>query len=137
MIRLSGFPTAVQYARVSLAAVSIASPPPDVKKTLASPSDARPATRAASFSVDGAGYTGLWTALTLKRREPSLRVIVFEAEHVGHGPSGRNGGFCHGLWASLRFLRDAVGPEGALAVARASSGVQDAVSGLGEDVWAR
>jgi glycine/D-amino acid oxidase-like deaminating enzyme len=66
-----------------------------------------------------------------------VRVVVLEAEHVGHGPSGRNGGFCHGLWASLRWLSDAVGAEGALAVARASSGVYDAVRGLGEDVWAR
>jgi glycine/D-amino acid oxidase-like deaminating enzyme len=91
----------------------------------------------ADVVVVGAGYTGLWTALTLRRREPSLRVVVLEAEHVGHGPSGRNGGFCHGLWASLRWLRGAVGAEGALAVARASSGVYEAVHGLGEDVWAR
>ena len=91
----------------------------------------------ADVAVVGAGYTGLWTALTLKRREPSLRVVVLEAEHVGYGPSGRNGGFCHGLWASVRWLRDAVGAEGALAVARASSGVYEAVQSLGEDVWAR
>jgi glycine/D-amino acid oxidase-like deaminating enzyme len=92
---------------------------------------------AADVALVGGGYTGLWTALTLRRREPSLRVIVLEADHVGNGPSGRNGGFCHGLWASLRFLRDAIGAEGALAVARASSGVYEAVRGLGEDVWAR
>jgi glycine/D-amino acid oxidase-like deaminating enzyme len=91
----------------------------------------------ADVVVVGAGYTGLWTALTLRRRDPSLRVVVLEAEHVGYGPSGRNGGFCHGLWASLRWLRDAVGSEGALAVAGASSGVYEAVHGLGEDVWAR
>jgi glycine/D-amino acid oxidase-like deaminating enzyme len=91
----------------------------------------------ADVAVVGGGYTGLWTALALKARDPALRVTVLEAEFVGHGPSGRNGGFCHGLWASIRFLRDAVGAEGALAVARASTGVYAAVRGLGEDVWAR
>src|SRR5689334_15219097 len=47
----------------------------------------------ADVCVVGGGYTGLWTALALRRREPSLRVVVLEAAHVGHGPSGRNGGF--------------------------------------------
>jgi glycine/D-amino acid oxidase-like deaminating enzyme len=91
----------------------------------------------ADVAIVGGGYTGLWTALTLKRREPALRVTVLEAARVGEGPSGRNGGFCHGLWASLRFLRDAFGAEGALEVARASTGIYGAVRGLDEDVWAR
>jgi glycine/D-amino acid oxidase-like deaminating enzyme len=91
----------------------------------------------ADVAVVGGGYTGLWTALTLRRRDPALRVVVLEADRIGYGPSGRNGGFCHGLWASLRRLRDAVGDEGALAVARASTGVYEAVYSLGEDVWAR
>src|SRR4051812_3570378 len=29
----------------------------------------------ADVCVVGAGYTGLWTALTLRRRDPSLRVV--------------------------------------------------------------
>jgi glycine/D-amino acid oxidase-like deaminating enzyme len=91
----------------------------------------------AEVAIVGGGYTGLWTALELLRREPGLRVVVLEAERVGLGPSGRNGGFCHGLWASLRWLRQSFGADGALAVAAASSGVYDAVRALGEDVWAR
>jgi glycine/D-amino acid oxidase-like deaminating enzyme len=91
----------------------------------------------ADVAIVGGGYTGLWTALTLKRREPGLRVFVLEADRVGLGPSGRNGGFCHGLWASLRWLRDAFGSEAALATASAATGVYDAVRALGEDVWAR
>jgi glycine/D-amino acid oxidase-like deaminating enzyme len=91
----------------------------------------------ADVAIVGGGYTGLWTALTLKQREPALRVVVLDADRVGFGPSGRNGGFCHGLWASLRWLRDAFGPDGALTTAAASSGVYDAVRALGEDVWAR
>ena len=30
-------------------------------------------------AIVGAGYTGLWTALDLKRRDPALRVTVLEA----------------------------------------------------------
>src|SRR5581483_7320528 len=106
----------------------------------APPDPERPALAAdaeADVAIVGGGYTGLWTALTLRQRDPRLRVVVLEAERVGLGPSGRNGGFCHGLWASLRWLRDAFGPEGALAVARASSGVYEAVRALGDDVWVR
>ncbi len=91
----------------------------------------------ADVAIVGGGYTGLWTALTLKQRDPALRVIVLEAERVGLGPSGRNGGFCHGLWASVRWLRDEFGAEAALRTAAASTGIFDAVRALGEDVWAR
>jgi glycine/D-amino acid oxidase-like deaminating enzyme len=49
--------------------------------------------RRADVVVIGAGFTGLWTALTLTDRDPSLDVVVVEAETVGHGASGRNGGF--------------------------------------------
>jgi glycine/D-amino acid oxidase-like deaminating enzyme len=91
----------------------------------------------AEVAIVGGGYTGLLTALELLRREPGLRVVVLEAERVGLGPSGRNGGFCHGLWASLRWLRQSFGADGALAVAAASSGVYDAVRAPGEDGWAR
>lgn len=48
----------------------------------------------ADVAVVGAGYTGLWTAWELLRREPSLQVVVLEAEIAGFGASGRNGGWC-------------------------------------------
>ena len=50
---MSGFPTATQYARASFAAVSIDSPPPEVKKTFAPATGTSEATRAASYSVRG------------------------------------------------------------------------------------
>lgn len=53
--------------------------------------------------VVGGGFTGLWTAHYLLRQEPSLDVLVLEAEHVGFGASGRNGGWVSALWP--------VGPE--------------------------
>jgi glycine/D-amino acid oxidase-like deaminating enzyme len=49
--------------------------------------------RRADVVVIGAGFTGLWTALALTERDPSLDVVVLEAAVVGHGASGRNGGF--------------------------------------------
>lgn len=44
--------------------------------------------------IVGAGYTGLWTALLAKTRDPGRRVVVVEANRVGWAASGRNGGFC-------------------------------------------
>jgi glycine/D-amino acid oxidase-like deaminating enzyme len=55
-------------------------------------------------AVVGGGYTGLWTALAVLEREPSARVVVLEAETCGAGPSGRNGGFCHGYWSHFASL---------------------------------
>jgi glycine/D-amino acid oxidase-like deaminating enzyme len=47
----------------------------------------------ASLVIVGGGYTGLWTALLAKEREPDRRVIVLEGKTCGWAASGRNGGF--------------------------------------------
>ncbi len=52
--------------------------------------------RDADVCVVGAGFTGLWTAYELKRANPALEVVVLEAECVGFGASGRNGGWVLG-----------------------------------------
>jgi glycine/D-amino acid oxidase-like deaminating enzyme len=95
----------------------------------------------ADVAVVGGGYTGLWTALALRERDPSLRVALLEAREVGDGPSGRNGGFLHGYWSSLATLRDVLGSGSALQLAHASSAIVPAVrafcAGRGEDVWLR
>ncbi len=91
----------------------------------------------ADVAIVGAGYTGLWTALELKRRAPELRVTVLEAGHVGCGPSGRNGGFLETYWCALPRLRSRLGDEAALTLARASEGAIAAIDALGEDVWLR
>ncbi len=44
--------------------------------------------------VVGGGYTGLWTAVLAKQRDPGRRVLLLEAGRVGWAASGRNGGFC-------------------------------------------
>ena len=43
--------------------------------------------------VIGGGYTGLWTAIIAKERDPSRDVILIDAHEVGSAASGRNGGF--------------------------------------------
>ncbi|HUH14893.1 MAG TPA: FAD-dependent oxidoreductase [Gaiellaceae bacterium] len=92
-------------------------------------------------AVAGGGYTGLWTALALRGRDPSLRVALVEARDVGEGPSGRNGGFLHGYWSSLPTLRAVLGDGGALQLAHASSAIVPAVRAFceqrGENVWMR
>jgi glycine/D-amino acid oxidase-like deaminating enzyme len=44
--------------------------------------------------VVGGGYSGLWTALLAKERDPGRDVILLEGQEVGWAASGRNGGFC-------------------------------------------
>src|SRR5258706_3235986 len=56
----------------------------------------------ADVCIVGAGYTGLWTALELRRADPSLRVVVVEKETVGFGASGRNGGWVLGALVGSR-----------------------------------
>ena len=54
----------------------------------------------ADVAIVGAGYTGLWTAFHLLRGDPTLRVVLLEAEIAGWGASGRNGGWCSALFAT-------------------------------------
>jgi glycine/D-amino acid oxidase-like deaminating enzyme len=95
----------------------------------------------ADVAVVGGGYLGLWTAWHLKELEPALDVVVVERGLAGHGPSGRNGGFVSTLWDDLPILRDRVGAERALAVARASergvSGIGEWCASAGVDAWYR
>ena len=54
------------------------------------------------LAVVGGGYSGLWTALLAKERDPGREVVLLEGARIGWAASGRNGGFCaasltHGL----------------------------------------
>ena len=95
----------------------------------------------ADVVVVGGGYLGMWTAWHLLELEPELDVVVLESAVCGHGPSGRNGGFCESLWGDAPTLREHAGDAAALAVCRAS---EDAVRGIGAwcesngvDAWFR
>jgi glycine/D-amino acid oxidase-like deaminating enzyme len=61
----------------------------------------------ADLCIVGGGYSGLWTALLAKERNPHRRVVIIEQYETGAGASGRNGGFCsasltHGFSNGLR-----------------------------------
>ena len=108
-------------------------------------SDADPEPLDGDLDVDvaivGGGYTGLWTALALRDRDPGVRIAVLEAETCGWGPSGRNGGFLNGYWTHLHRLRDVLGDARAVDVARAGARAIPAVRAFcekrREDVWLR
>ena len=81
---------------------------------------ARPTLRGAVTSdvaIVGGGMSGLWAAYHLTDAQPGLRVVVLEAERVGWGASGRNGGWLSQLIAGNR-VKYAAGPEGEAGVAR-------------------
>ena len=81
------------------------------------------------MAIVGGGFTGLWTARELKRRDPSLRICVVEKSVCGFGASGRNGG-----WASALFpVSDAVVVThyGLDSFTHQRHVLQDAVAGLG------
>ncbi|WP_327417323.1 NAD(P)/FAD-dependent oxidoreductase [Streptomyces sp. NBC_01233] len=92
--------------------------------------------------VVGGGYTGLWTALLAKERDPSADVVLIEADETGGAASGRNGGFCessltHGLhnglqrWPGEIDLLERLGRENLQAI-------EDAVDRYGIDCdWER
>jgi glycine/D-amino acid oxidase-like deaminating enzyme len=91
--------------------------------------------------VVGGGYAGMWTAWQLLEREPGVRVTILEAGVCGHGPSGRNGGFCETLWTNLPDLRERFGDERALAACEASTESVRAIGAWckaqGVDAWFR
>lgn len=93
----------------------------------------------ADVAIVGGGYTGLWTALALREQAPELRITVLEAEICGDGPSGRNGGFVHGYWASFPSILPLLGEERALELAQAGEriipGIRAWAEAHGEDVW--
>lgn len=83
------------------------------------PRPALPGDRDADVAIVGAGFTGLWTAHSLLRRDPSVRVVVLEAETAGFGASGRNGGWCVGDYGGpVRSVERVHGPGSVAAMAR-------------------
>ncbi|HUY10138.1 MAG TPA: FAD-binding oxidoreductase [Candidatus Dormibacteraeota bacterium] len=79
-------------------------------------------------AVVGGGFTGLWTAYELQRRDPSLQIAVLESEVAGFGASGRNGSWCvPELNVGIDLLSKRFGRERAIAVLRALSTTLDEI----------
>jgi glycine/D-amino acid oxidase-like deaminating enzyme len=81
----------------------------------------------ADVCVCGGGYSGLWTAIRLKQHEPSLEVVLVEADVCGGGASGRNGGFVLSWWHKFASLLKVCGPEEAVRLARACESAVDEI----------
>ncbi|NUW37999.1 FAD-dependent oxidoreductase [Nonomuraea sp. SMC257] len=67
----------------------------------------------ADLVVVGGGFSGLWTALMAKERDPGQDVVLLEGRRIGWAASGRNGGFCmatltHGLPNGLERWPDEI-----------------------------
>ncbi len=65
------------------------------------------------LAVVGGGFSGLWSALLAKEREPDLDVVLVEGQRIGWAASGRNGGFCcasltHGYENGLQRFPDEI-----------------------------
>ncbi|MBA4205866.1 NAD(P)/FAD-dependent oxidoreductase [Pannonibacter phragmitetus] len=63
----------------------------------------------ADLAVIGGGFTGLWTAILAKQRNPGRDVVLIEAGKIAHGASGRPGGIVstsvmHGLINAARVF---------------------------------
>jgi glycine/D-amino acid oxidase-like deaminating enzyme len=87
----------------------------------------------ADVVILGGGYTGMWTAWFLTEHDRSCDVVLLEADELcGSGPSGRNGGFCYGMWEDLEALVRFFGDDGALTVAEAAQRSVDEI-----DSWLR
>ena len=75
----------------------------------------------ADVVVIGGGYTGMWSAWHVLQAEPSARVVLLEGSLCGHGPSGRNGGFCESMWLAAHGLKERFGAAPARALLDAAS----------------
>jgi glycine/D-amino acid oxidase-like deaminating enzyme len=83
---------------------------------------------AADVCIVGGGFAGLWTAVEVARREPSMRIALIEADICGGGASGRNGGFFSSSWWDLDALCRIYGEGEGLAYAWA---IADQVADVG------
>ena len=82
----------------------------------------------ADICIVGGGFCGLWTAIRLKERDPSIDIAIVEKDECGSGASGRNGGFVLSWWAKFGSLCKFCPSDEAVRLARASA---DAVGEIG------
>jgi glycine/D-amino acid oxidase-like deaminating enzyme len=71
-------------------------------------------TEQADLAVIGGGFSGLWTALLAKERDPRRNIVLVEGRKIAWGGTGRNGGFCsasitHGLGNGLERFPGEIG----------------------------
>ena len=68
----------------------------------------------ADICIVGGGYTGLWTAIKIKEKQPKSNVIIIEKDLCGSGASGRNGGCMIPLSSKFPAMKKTVGAKDAI-----------------------
>ena len=82
-------------------------------------------------AIIGAGFSGLWTAYYLKKLMPNSRIVIIDANEVGFGASGRNGGWCSGFMPnSIDELAELHGREAAIEMYRQSFATLDEIESV-------
>src|SRR5687768_13658650 len=62
--------------------------------------------------IAGSGFTGLWSALYLKKKKPDLKITILERGIIPTGASSRNAGFaCFGSLTELVADANTLGKE--------------------------
>ena len=64
--------------------------------------------------IVGGGFTGLWTAIQLKKKQPSLSICIIDKGLCGSGASGRNGGCMLPVSPKYYTMKKLVGKNNAI-----------------------
>ena len=82
-------------------------------------------------AIVGAGFSGLWTAYYIKKLMPNSKIVIIDANEVGFGASGRNGGWCSGFMPnSIDELAELHGREAAIEMYRQSFATLDEIESV-------
>lgn len=87
------------------------------------------ATKETDIAIIGGGFVGLWTAITIKEREPSRQIVLLEQDVCGGGASSRNGGFAMSWWPKVGTIRTFCTEEQTLFLCHSA---EKAITELGE-----
>ena len=79
--------------------------------------------------IIGGGFLGLWSAIRLKKEDPTLDIVLIEKDRCGGGASGRNGGLANNWWAKYLSLMSICGEDEARRICEAA---ESAVDEIGE-----
>ena len=81
----------------------------------------------ADICIIGGGFTGLWTAIKIKEKNPSKNIVIIEKDLCGSGASGRNGGCMIPQSTKFQGIKKIVGLEDAKKIVLAT---EDAVNNI-------